>query len=110
MVMAFNLGVSVTEADSDRWGRMSRAASSTRLYFNTKTRTEASAAGALAATGEAAAGTAKAVSEMAMKAAKKTSFLTRTRNPETRGLTIERLTIVGLSAWLNLSIFQSFNL
>jgi hypothetical protein len=79
--MAFNLGVSVTEADSDRCGRISRAASSTRLYFNTKTRTEASAAGALPATGGAAAGgTAKAVNEMAMKAAKKTSLLTRTKN------------------------------
>jgi len=111
MVMAFNLGVRVTEADSDRWGRMSRAASSTRLYFNTKTRTEASAAGALPATGvAAAAGTAEAVSEMAMKAAKKTPFLTRMKNPATQELTIERLTTVGLSAWLNLSVFQSFNL
>src|SRR6266545_2932106 len=105
MVMAFNLGVSVTEADSERWGRMSRAASSTRLYFNRKTRTKTSAAAALPATGGAAAGTTGAVSEMAMKAAKKTLFLTRTKNPETRGLTI-----VGLSAWLNLSISQSFDL
>jgi hypothetical protein len=77
--MAFNLGVSVTEADSDRCGRMSSAASSTRLYFNTKTRTEASAAALPGA--DSAAGTASAVSEMAMTAAKRILFLTRMKNP-----------------------------